>query len=86
MTAGGQDWRFYSIVKDLGRCERPIREGPRAQSAVRLWGRSAGFERRLRVEKENPYFSIQDGKKRFGSLRIVFMEMRAVTECPGRIA
>jgi len=35
--------------------------------------------------KRVPDLSIQDGKKRLGGLRIVFMEMRAVTGFSGRI-
>jgi hypothetical protein len=30
-------------------------------------------------EKRTPYFSIQEGKKWFGCLRSVFMEIQAVT-------
>jgi hypothetical protein len=54
--------RFYAIVKDQGRGKRLIEEEPRAQ----------------RVKIEPLYSSIQDGKKRFGSFGIVFMEIEPV--------
>jgi hypothetical protein len=37
------------------------------------------------MKKRTPYLSIQDGKKRFGGLPIVFMGMQAVTEFSRRI-
>ena len=38
---------------------------------------------RCRKVKENPDLSIRDEEKRIGSLRIVFMEIRAVIEIVG---
>jgi hypothetical protein len=61
--------RFYAIVKDQGRGKRLIEEEPRAQ----------------RVKIEPFYSSIQDEKKRFCSLRIVFMEMQPVTGYVGEM-
>jgi hypothetical protein len=40
----------------------------------------------LSGEKRIPDFIIQDGKKWFGGLHIVFMEMRAVTGFPRILA
>jgi len=67
---------FYSIVKELRRGKRLIREEPRAQRSVRLWDKS-------RFVKRIPNSSIQDGKKRFGSSGFLFMKIQAVTEFLG---
>jgi hypothetical protein len=46
------------------------------ESASMAWGSGEGFSGARRT----PYLSIQDEKKRFASLLIVFMEIQPVTE------
>jgi hypothetical protein len=78
----------YSIVKDLRRGERLIREEPRAQMNCLFVDqcRSAyrGASRLVTAtgasgEKAPLLNSIQYGKKRFGSFRIIFMGIQPVT-------
>ena len=61
--------RVYSIVKDLGRGAQPIREkGAGVVTVYRFWD-----------WRSDPDLSIQDEKKCFWGLGIVFMEIAAVT-------
>jgi hypothetical protein len=84
--------RFYSIVKDPARPTADLRRTAAAES-VRLWDAGTGkdacpTEAIDRRYKRSPArrdrqgclsdLSITDGKKRFGSFRFVFMEIRSV--------
>jgi hypothetical protein len=52
--------------------------GPFVYGAGTLAWNNAGHGPALLVRKESPVFSISDGKKRFGNINIVFMEIRTV--------
>jgi hypothetical protein len=75
--------RVYSIVKELRRGERPISRGAAGAEACPFTGLGSLGTPKGTDQEVCPTYSIQDGKKRLGCLRSVFMEIQAVTEVVG---